>query len=253
MLLSPMKTYLSFLIAALFFLPSGFAHAAIAFDTSVNGADAAGSVSWSHTVTGANPILFVTTMSHTTTPGDLVTAVTYNGVSMSKAGTTLSYQTGSPIYFNLTLWYLQGPATGTHTVAVTAVGSPETDGISNSYTGAKQTGGIDAYSSQSDAVGSNPAVAITTVANNSWTVLASGAGCVLATAGTGSTLRVSAQPGTFDSNGPITPAGPATMNINYSGACGPFTGSVIASFAPVASALLTPMSIFSLVQSWWLF
>lgn len=249
MLLPHMKKLLV-LIPLCFLLLPATASAAIALDSAKFGADAAGSISWSHTVSGSNTILFVTTLSHTNSASDPVSAVTYDGVAMAKAGPTLTWLTNGSVYFNQTVWWLTAPHAGTHTVSVTAVGSPETGGASQSYTGVDQTSPIDAYSSQTDASGVNPSVSVTTTADNAWTIAASTGPCALATAGSGSTIRASGQPSTFDSNGAITPAGPTTMHVNYSGLCGT-SGSVIVSVAPV-SAPAPLNSILSLVKAFWI-
>ena len=112
----------------------------IAFDASSAGVQTttANNISWSHTCTGSNLILWVAVTEETS---DDITGVTYNSVALTaltKSGTV----TGAGFS---QLWYLINPATGANTVQVNRTGTTgRLTGCSASYTGAKQSGVPDA-------------------------------------------------------------------------------------------------------------
>ncbi len=168
---------------------------AIAFDAAASGVTDQASLTYAHTCTGSNLILFVSSYS----VGDVVSGITYNGVAMTKIGSSVQ-TTGTTNYS--CMFYLVNPATGAHNVVVsTALGS--TYSSAASYTGVKQTDQPDATANATTA--STPlTLTNTVVANNCW--LISMVGCSGGqTASTGVTLRVS--PGTAaigDSNGTVT-------------------------------------------------
>lgn len=218
---------------------------AIALDVATAGQDQAGSLAWSHTCTGSNLALFVSVVEHGSTT-DHVSAVTYGGVAMTLLATQ-TWIISDPSGGHIKLYWLQAPATGTNTVAVTATGSVETGGYSISYTGVKQTGSIDSVVTQTDGVVNSITVTTTTIANNCWTILSNATGCVIPSAGTGSTFRVTGQPAGFDSNGAITPAGSHSMSLNTTGVCIGGT-SIMASFAPAVSAVANSGFFFAATQ-----
>lgn len=208
---------------------------AIAFDAAVDGGLTLSgtSLTWSHTVTGSNPILFVGVFGDLVS-GDptcgLITGVTYNGVSLTQI------PTNSPVFTPSDrcgyLFYLAGPATGTHDVVVSGFVLMVIAGVSASYTGAKQTG-IPDSSAQNTATSANDITTTTTVvAANSWTILYERNTFGAATAGTGSTQRVSSANGIglFDSNGPLA-AGAQSQQVQTVGHT-PNWGTIMASFAP---------------------
>lgn len=132
---------------------------AIAFDSYAVGNGS--SKTWSHTCSGLSRILIVNILDYDD-GYDTVTAVTYNGVSMTKFGTTGGY--ASP-------WYLINPATGTNTISVTSPGAASAIiAQSVSYTGVKQSGFPDSLI-QTNSPGSSPYTMTTTVvASNCWLV-----------------------------------------------------------------------------------
>ncbi len=89
-------------------------------------------LSWSHTVgTGAYKILLVTCAMHA---GDNVTAVTFNGISLTK----LIEISGN--FRRAQIWYLINPPEGTYTVQLTITGgSYNINGGSTSFFGVDQT------------------------------------------------------------------------------------------------------------------
>lgn len=131
----------------------------IALDTVTTPAQ--GTTSFSHTCTGSNLVLIVSVTSDNAN----VTAVTYNGVSMT-LGTSA---TGGSSSVNTYLYYLLNPATGSHTVSVSG-GSGGPGCISASYTGVKQTGFPDASNHQITASSPSSSTSLTVVANGCWIV-----------------------------------------------------------------------------------
>lgn len=203
---------------------------AIAFDNSTNGGSSGSGTShtFSHTCSGSDRILFVYVRMAGTT--DRVTAITYNGVSMTKIDAQFGINnTGT------TLYYLIAPATGSNTVAITKEDSA-TSALAVSYTGAKQSGVPDAKSKGESASTTGLTGNITTVADNCWGVMAVTTGAGNTQAGTGSHLR---QQGDntgvifFDTNADLTPAGAKSMAFTCDSGAASY---VIASFAPALSA-----------------
>lgn len=153
---------------------------AIAFDA-VGGGASSGS-SFSHTCTGSNLILFVLTLEDPAGGGP-VTAVTYNGVSMTNSGL-------GTLVDGTRLWYLYAPATGSNTVAVT--GGAGNGHISASYSGAKQSGFPDSAGANTDTVPNTSIVVSTTVvASDCWFIGYGGLQKSVGTATTCTTSRTS--------------------------------------------------------------
>lgn len=207
------------------------ASAAIAFDTSVTLQSTTGtSLTWSHTTSGSNRLLFVYLRS-TDQATDNVTGVTYNGVAMTKINTI----TGDAFIRRTTsTWILVNPAIGANNIVVSGSPSAFISGMSASYTGVAQTGQPDAQTTQNS--GASPvSKAITTVANNSWVLVGSAMDNNTPTNNTGITFRQS----TFnvaigDSNAPVTPAGAYTMAAN-----GGSSGSLVLLMVSIAPAVTT--------------
>lgn len=95
-------------------------------------------MTYSHTCSGSDRLLFVSVQIYNAT---LVTvsAVTYNGVAMSKAaGITAAYEGATQ---DGEIWYLKNPASGANNVVVTLSGiAAFTNSISSSYTGVLASG-----------------------------------------------------------------------------------------------------------------
>jgi len=137
----------------------------IAFDSATSTVDTSGSatsVNWSHTTSGSNRALVVFVYNDDAT--DKVTGVTYDGVAMTRVGVQ-SNASGQTVYGYLLL----NPASGTHTVAVSAsAGSNQLGGISSSYTGVKQSAQPDSSNTGgSGSTGSTFSISTTVVASNS--------------------------------------------------------------------------------------
>ena len=198
----------------------------IAYDSSANGSNVnpGTSLTWSHTCTGADRILFVFTRGGNS-EGDKVTGATYAGVAM----TALSQSVTTPgsAQQKVRGFYLLNPALGANNVVVSLT-SGFLAGVSSSYTGVKQSGFPDSINTNTASSASSLTVSTTTVKNNSWTVL--GAAGDYFSAGAGSTLRISnSSLQVLDSNGPKTPAGATSMAVNYNISD---LGGIIVSFAP---------------------
>jgi hypothetical protein len=204
----------------------------IALDTSSVSAlvgPGATSLTWPHTCTGSNLILWVGVFGDSAS--GTITGVTYNGVSMTQAPTVSPIQVPSDRF--IYLFYLIAPATGTHDIVVTAGTGTYIAGVAASYTGAKQTGVPDASTNNSGFVLTGDfTCTLTTVANNSWTVFIAKNDANGPTASTGSTQRQMANgTGIYDSNGPLS-VGSHSMSVqDASSAASNFAG-IMVSVAP---------------------
>ena len=200
---------------------------AIAFDAVSHGVDGSGtSLSWSHTCTGSNLILFVAALvdtSHT------VTSVTYNGVAMTQIASVDAWT-------RTALYYLVAPATGTNTVTITASGNNPIYGRATSYTGASQTGVPDSFSTNTGTGTTSLNLTTTVVANNSWLVGCIGNDSNTQTAGSNTTIRYQLNGWSIiDSNG-AQASGSRSMNCTFASGT---VGGVIASFAPYVAPAYT--------------
>jgi len=211
---------------------------AIALDTTTDGglANPATSLTFTHTTTGSNLILFVSCFGDVSNDADAFTGITYNSVALTLIGKT--NPTGDRWVY---LWYLIGPTTGSHNVVVSTNFSSAIDCHAASYTGVSQSGQPDASvtnSNTSVANGSDYTTTITVVAANSWTIIAgrinSGSGI---TAGSGTTTRQSGSNGlyTADSNGALS-AGSTSLILHNGSGSSVIAGSVMASFKPVGTS-----------------
>lgn len=202
---------------------------AIALDNSTNGGlvNPGTSLTYAHTVSGSNRILFVSVFGDTT---DKITGVTYNGVSMTLVGKTVK----SPDRY-VYLFYLIAPATGTNNVVVSASSSIAICSHAVSYTGAAQTGQPD--SSITGTAATSLTLTTTVVASNCWLVGAWRTNVTTGTAGTGATQRQGSNGlYTADSNG-VVGTGSQSMTYNTAGSNG-YSG-VMASFAPASGGSST--------------
>ena len=185
---------------------------AIALDTASAGSNTTGtSLTYAHTCTGSNLILFASVRTDTSV--DDVTGVTYNAVSMTfvqKVKTT----NGRWMY----VYMLVAPATGTNNVVVSCTASHYIASQAISYTGAKQSAQPDYSTTDTqDGTGAQSYTkAITTVADNCWVVTFPSGVTGAVTSVTNGTYREGDTLGTYiyDSNGPKTPAGSYSMTVN---------------------------------------
>ncbi len=144
---------------------------ALAFDaaSAVENQSAGTTATLSHTTSGSNRILIVA--CHQTSVGaNSVTGVTYNGVSMTKIGATVTIQASNAY---MTLWYLVAPATGANNIVVTKGSGDNTSVAAVSYTGAKQTGQPEVNGTDTGS-GTAPTRAMTPSTNNAMLLMAVG-------------------------------------------------------------------------------
>jgi hypothetical protein len=240
------KLFATFLISLSLLTPIYYANAVgtIAFDAATSGGltNPGTSQIWSHTCSGTNRILFVEAFN--AGGGDILTGVTYAGVAMTLVNkVTIDSQSTQ-------LFYLVAPATGTNNVVVSYSASTIILSNASSYTGANQSGQPDASTTHSGQVAANNnfTTTLTTIADNSWTILASRENSSASeVASTGSTQRVLNNGGTgiYDSNGAITPAGSYSMSVKV-GQTADWM-NVMASFAPYTppSAVIPSLRWFS--------
>lgn len=205
---------------------------ALARDTTSTSSTTGTSLTWSHTCTGSNLILFVGGRTYADS-SDAITGITYNGVSMTRIAFLNS--SGPAIY----LYYLINPATGANNITVT-------NGLSSrllnfgavSYTGAKQSSQPD-NSNTNTTTGTSLSTSVTTVADNCWLVaIAVDNNGTSQTAGANTTI-IQAFSGTdqdmlLDSNAAKTPAGSYSLAFSWTGSQP--AAMIIASIAPAVSA-----------------
>lgn len=185
----------------------------IDFDRISNVTAGGNPVSFTHICTGDNLILIVGLRD---TNGDQVTGITYNGIAMTLylkynlAGTDWDY-----------IYYLIGPATGTHSITVTGSGSMTLIGHGVSYTGVSQGGFPDAGQNSAGTADHFTGTVITG-ADNAWTVIYADNEIGDFTAGTNTLIRNAGPTGSkvmvfADSDGPITPPGVASLALIMEG------------------------------------
>ncbi len=203
---------------------------AIAFDSSSNGTIATGtSITFSHTCSGIDRILFV--LSFDDTGGSsAVTGITYAGSAMTKI---TGIQVSADMW--ITMWYLINPNTGANNVVISAGSSVLLCGTSQSYTGAKQSGVPDA-SGSSAASGISATQSVTTVANNCWTIAILKTGIIKTITPNSGTTNRTIQDALWgaDSNGVITPPGSTSLGGSWTTSTN--YAIIVASFAPSAVA-----------------
>lgn len=192
---------------------------AIAYDA-IGGTSAnANSITFSHTCTGSNLILFVGTSDEIGTATPHVTGITYNAISLTQIAELQNPGTAQN-YF-VYLHYLINPTTGANNVVISANAVINLRGDSISYSGAKQTGQPDASGTGSTVAGgaTDLPISLTVVASNCWIVsIGQGLGNP-PTAGTGlsnrNTLNLNITMG--DSNGTVS-SGANTVHWTYGSA-----------------------------------
>lgn len=144
---------------------------AIAFDAVASGvatgfAVGPRTISYSHTVTGTNPLLvaWIAIFQDVANTGT-VSAISYNSVSLTNCVAPVN-----SVNMEGEMDYLAAPATGAHTYSVTVTGA--TDGIrtaTGSFTGVAQTSPLGVTNTSTGSSG-NPAISITTGTANSVSV-----------------------------------------------------------------------------------
>lgn len=215
------------------------AEAAIARDaanTMTKGSAGVTSVTFNHTVTGSNTLLFAGGMWIGTSP-----TATYNGTNMTQQA-TITPSGGQPLY----LYYTVGAPTGSHNVVLGRTGSTDTmyyDSVS--YNGVSQSGFPDASNTGSSASATALPVAVTTVAANAVAFMigeAAAANCTTPVdcAGTGSTAPTSPGAGAGNLNmlesSTFPIASPGSYTMNFAVSANQALAAIMVSFAPAATA-----------------
>lgn len=218
----------------------------IALDAHTNGGTAvATSITFSHTVTGSFPILFVGI--YVSSASDLVTGITYNAVAMTRipSGFIAIPSTAEAIY----LYYLVGPTTGANNVVATISGGAQTlFANATSYTGARQaTTQIDASDNGTSSASTTVTKSITTTINDDWLVGVGRGNAGSATAGANTTLRGANIAQMCDSNG-VRAFGANSLTLTY-----PSGGNaiIVAAFKDLLEVLetMTPVDLYTVTTA----
>jgi len=197
---------------------------AIAYDTSstTNAVNPGTSLTWAHTCTGDNRILFVCARNGHA-EGERITGITYDGVAMTKID---SYTVGSGEP-TIVLYYLVAPSIGSDNIVVSS-SSGYIQAAAASYTGASQANIPDSKAEGGVLNTSSYSLSTTTVADNCWLVMAACGSLIGKTMAAGTTKR---QDQVYDSNGAKTSAGSYSLGFT-GGDAETDVSCVIASFAP---------------------
>lgn len=205
---------------------------AIAFQSAVTLVRGTGtSITTTGTFTGSNGILIAAVFTADIT--DLCSGVTFAGTAMTRINGTLF---NSAAY--VSLWYLLNPSTTASSSLTATFSSSATNSrvCGAFYTGAAQSGQMDANAVNSNAGGTTITGTVTSVADNCWAVMLaandSGFGF---SGGTATTLRSGGATSDnlvlFDGNAAKTPAGSVSLISNDAGSNSGH-GLVIATIAP---------------------
>lgn len=210
---------------------------AIAFDNATGSSTgAASSLTFSHTCTGSNLMLFVGAYVNITS--ETITGITQNGAAMTQVVKDVNSSNS-----NLYLYDLPAPTTGANNIVISSSGSTFIGGVAMSYTGVNQSVTIDNSGHQlSSGTTTNLTASLTSVNDNCWMIMFGGRQRVPA-AGTGSTFRAVDTDGGwkgFDSNGPIHPAGANSMDMTYLSVGNGGVGQVYATFSPPIAVTTRP-------------
>lgn len=182
---------------------------AIAYDnqssTSLTGSRS--SYSFNHTVSGSDRFLFVANAIQVPSGID-VSSITYNGTALTQVATFSPQDLQAN--FPLSLYYLDDPATGTNSVAVTltTTSTSAQRSIATSYTGVDFSGGFGDADGNKLNTSSTVTISLTNATDQAW-LIGVGAGLTTFTSYTNATLRGSQVGSTafsmFDTNGGIAP------------------------------------------------
>ena len=224
------------------------AFAAIAIDAATSAAVVAGvgTNTYTHTVgSGANRIIFTGIWTGSDVSGDLLTNATSVVISGTGLATSSMTQIGKVSGATTTdrwvyLYYYINPPSGTNYITIIPGGSNSIGSETASYSGALQSGVPDASTSTTPQ-GASATTTVTTVADNTWSVLyAKGNGISTSTGSTERALEAGNRSIIVDSNVAKTPPGTVSLSVKHTGgAPNDHFGIIMASFAPAASAPAT--------------
>ena len=197
----------------------------VAFDNSAT-STATGSPTISYTVTGSNPLLIVAIANWAPASGaDLITGVTYNGVSMTRNSTMSgTIENGNTPKGFLSFYYIVGQS-GTHNVIISTSGagiSASSGIILISYSGVDQTTPINVSGRTASSSNlTSTSVTINIPDANSWlgSILTDGNGSGEAVVSPLTNIRVSPQTYiNFGDSGGTVASGNETAQWNYNSA-----------------------------------
>lgn len=220
--------------------------AAITFDNSAflgNDSTNASTTTAPYTTTGPNSLTTVEIANFQTAAATCPSAITYNGVSMTmteSAGTQIN-NTGF-----VCIWYVLSQ-TGSHPFVISKVAADNVYIKVQSY---DNVCAFDAHAAQATN-GTSATAPLVTGADNSWIIATGGSqnNGVFDSISANISLRVSNfQANSYDSHGPITPAGAANVTGNDSTNGGAKIGIVAASFSPCVTVTVAPVFSYSF---WW--
>lgn len=227
----PIHTHKIILAAILLGLTiKSISYGAIAFDAaaSITPLSLVSPVTWSHTVSGAETLIFVGVILKIPLGGS-ISGVTYNGTSMTLIDTMDGSNIVSNSGFRNSIYYLTNPTTGSNTVSVSFTGtSASAAGGSISLTGVHQTNPLDNHNCNADTTG-DATVSITPVNNRTWALDNVDIFSGTPTAGSAQTARWNNAFNSGSTIGPIRP--PAATPFSWTGLT---TGWVdcVATFVP---------------------
>lgn len=213
---------------------------AIAFDNATdsgnNGNTPSSSLTFSHTTSGNNRILFVGIgVRNDGAAGDRISGVTYNGVAMTRVDKVLDANASCWLYL------LVNPASGSHNVVVTCTTSVQVVAGAVSYTGCRVSSQPDSSNKGSGSGVTSLTLSTTTVQDNVWAAMVVSTSGFNATSGGTATVRVQSTSNSGyaigDSNAALTPPGSKSLSINLGGSS-TVTG-VIASFSKALEATVS--------------
>ncbi len=202
---------------------------AIALDAVTNNASTtATSITYAHTCTGSDRMLFVWVSSG---GWDFVTWVTYAGVSMVQVGKIKQGSIAGYTY----LYCLFAPSTGANNIVCSASSSTAWNTMATSYTWVNQSNTMDASATSSiSSAALNFSTTLTTIANNCWSICYTINDTNVFASNSDTRRGTNIGWNIFDSNSAITPAGSKTMTQTVTGSGN--WSVVMASFAPVWTA-----------------
>lgn len=137
---------------------------AIAFDAKTDASTtSATSITFAHTCTGSNRVLYVTATTNEQTTSDVINGATYNSVAMTLVG-----KKADALGYFVYLFVLPSPASGANNVVVSASTTTNFSCTAVSYTGGSQVNPTN--STTSSATSATVTMSITTLTNNAWIV-----------------------------------------------------------------------------------
>lgn len=192
-----------FILFAFLLFPFDFCMAAVGYDAvSTATASATTSFNWTHTTSGANRAILC---SATVNAALSTTSITYNSVSLTTRGTA---NPGGG--YQLQMFGLLAPATGSNTVTVTLSGAGDSIGSCGSFTGVASFG-----TAVTQASGGAISTAITIPASGmGWDTVYSSDQSAGFTGGAGQTERFDVSNGAFDQSAGSTIAASTTITYN---------------------------------------